>query len=305
MTVSIGGNIIRLAEREVAQVVPSVWQGRKVFAGVSLPQCFPPETGFREWARLLDDRVSAHGYMVLSEKNSSALHAASAIQLATGKPAIVRLLVSLMTEDELIRVRDEAAKLGICGFYFVHGSNQAGLAEEDALAIFNDVAESKTDEKPLLACSVPVPSMRKTQEEAMYELAKRINLGCQLGVLSPWIHPESSMSYLKKFEQTYKIAVPGVIQGLLPFENTRQWDAVKHGGYIISDQIQASLDQAASRECFQEASIDVEVATLKASYEQAEGISHLGACVDMSAIGDEAMEDIMMQVHELTISSKD
>lgn len=285
MTARIGTMLALPAKQEVMQLT-SFWMGRKLFVKVQAPDVIPPESRYSNWATILADTVPADGYMVLDDN----VEAACALQKATGKPAIVRVLLGGKSEKSLEVLRDEGLSSGVSGFFFAMGQSQAGASIEQALAIFR-----RSELNPVLGTSVVMPSRFVSQDAACVSLAKRIHFGCSLVVLSPWIDPAESSAFFSQFSERFGALPAAVYQGVCPLHEPSQWGQLRHSGLNISPKVGSALDKAIYLPDFSDKSIALEKATLTS----AKNSLVRGACVDLTMMPEAEMEDVLNRLKKI------
>lgn len=270
-----------------------------VLAGVVVPNHIPKAIGIQGWSEVIASRIAnADAVVVLREQNNPqiSLLVAETLQQMTAKPAFVRLLVRDMNRKQLEDVLKEAAKKNIRGIFIsqgYHGKDGDFLSIEKALSIFTRMFGGEGEaQKPIVACPVPLPTMKRTQDESFKMLEERIHEGAELLFIPPWQDPLSVTCYLEEFAEKRR-ALPEVMQTICPIETKEQVKVIQSLAVPVSPSHRSVTDF----------SLKSEAASLRDLFRLSKESVPLAGTYANLTLSDN-YEEILARVKKLSITEK-
>ncbi len=268
-----------------------------VLAGVVVPNHIPKSIGIQGWVEVIAERVNkADAVVVLKEQNNPrvSLEFANLLQQVTQKPSFVRLLVRDMNAKQLQTAFADAAKMNIHGVFIsqgYEGKDDAWLSIEKALSIFTKSFGSTLD-KPLLACPMPLPTPKRSQDEAYTLLQERVEEGAKLLFIPPWQDPLSTTCFLEEFAEKNR-ALPEVMPTICPLEKKEQVKVIQELKVPVSP----------SHRSLKDFSLKQETAALKDLFDLSHGTLPLAGTYANLTLSDN-YEEILDRVQKLSIAQK-
>ena len=204
-----------------------------VAAGITPPRVVPPLEGFRSWAKIIQDTVSASCYVVqYNDDPSRAVEAASILKEVSGERVIVRL-----SADELCDIA------GLDGVYLTPSHRTAATIEEALRTV-----RAKNPDAALV-CNIEMPSKHLSRDAALARFMAMVHGGCTMGVISPWIDWNEANFFLEECRKVCN-PLPSIAQAIYPKVTRDQWERVQSTGAVsktIRDQFDGgNIEEASS-----------------------------------------------------------